>query len=67
MKTTVGFNDTGVNQLHKDHQKTSQLNTLQKPEQKKMKEPNSTKKLLQEQEDETQKPVVVSGFSRAYF
>ena len=55
LKRAVDFNDNELRQLKKDHQTTSQMNTMLKKELEKTKEKlNSTKKVLQDQEDETQ-------------
>ena len=55
LKTAVDFNDNELRQLKKDHQKTSEMNTMLKKElEKTKKELNNTKKVLQDQEDETQ-------------
>ena len=55
LKRAVDFNDDELRQLKKDHQKTTQMNTMLKKELEKTKEGlNSTKKVLQGREDETQ-------------
>ena len=55
LKRGVDFNDNELRQLKKDHQTTSQMNTMLKKELKETKEElDSTKKVLQDQEDETQ-------------
>ena len=49
LKRAVDFNDNELRQLKKDHQTTSQMNTMLKKELEKTKEePNSTKKVLQD-------------------
>ena len=55
LKRAVDFNDNELRQLKKDHQTTCQMNTMLRKELEKTKEElDSTKKVLQDQEDETQ-------------